>query len=271
MAHVVRVLVLLVWLGAVTVHAVRHTAGTDTTLAGALAAHRGMELRYRLRTFPGLAPIGTLTWRASGDRQRCETTTTIQLHDLGALPLAHLAFPLLQDPTVREGLKDALLTLVETFGRDGHLATAHGVLSLGGSDVADGSARLDADATRLTWRSTLTSGSLQTEPLHDVATLLPIACLPAHLVPGSRCSLRLAGIDLHRSVPMVEVVTLVVRDEEEVDTALGSRLLVRVDLLAGDRPPMSWWCDDSGQVWRVQAEAAGILAECEAPLPERAP
>ncbi len=277
-APLLRVLVVCAFAAALGVHLHRRSPGEPQEAALPLAAHAGERLRYLLLEDAGdghaasdsaSAPahggaLGSLAWRCddSADHRGRQEVLELRIHDLMRIPAVAAAARLLP-PAPPPGLELAL-TITCQHAADGRLSAAHAELGAGGAALASAGIGFDALATSVAWRWPNGRGAREFPPLPPLNALAVVSVLPAHLRPGARAALTLPSIDPAAWTPAFKRDVLVAQEPEEVGTISGVQALLRVDELSGSRRIASFWCDDSGLVWRARWDDLGLALELAA-------
>lgn len=262
-----RVAVIAAWLAAMSSHAARHWPGASAERAPALAERVGQRLTYAVLSQPtaggpGAAGsarmLGSCAWRCERDGDGLRVIVEAELADIRPLPgFGALARALDLD---QDGPQPATLALTERYARGGTLdAVDARAQALG----LEGTATLTLSDTGVLvrWDAAGAVGERRFPVTGNSTAALIIAALPARLRVGDRFAIPVLGGDQAALAPRARAVRFEVVAEEESATALGQRLLLRVEARDDDARGAVWWCDEDGLVHRQRLPAAALVLE----------
>ncbi len=166
------------------------------------------------------------------------------------------------------------LSLDEAIDAGGWLTAVDASASAFGLS-ARASAELTSSGIAGTWKAgDATNGAFSwaSPQRHEVSALAVVSCLPAGLRLGTRFSIDLLGADLAGRQTALRQARFTVAGEEEIATAVGTLLLMRVDE-SGDsgNPAAQLWCDVTGLVYRQRFGEAGLTLELRSVDADRTP
>jgi len=280
---VVRSMVVLVWLGVITMQVAIVRIATRGDLTGPQRAWQGKRLVYALsiEDASGLnRPLGSCRWQsdAQGAGQRVDCSFTIT--EVRAIPGVKPLLPLLDQlnpqaeapagpaPAAGHAARPAshrppplTVHLTQLSGADGVVASLAAEASYGELGASLDARFLD-QGLQVSWQTPLSDGSRSFPPLHGVRSVAVIGVLPSRIRIGRSFSIPMLGADTAGLGPRLNQARFHCTAEEEVITNLGALLLSRVEEDGDDhRLAATLWCDDSGLVYRQRWEDLAITLE----------
>jgi hypothetical protein len=247
----VRIVIIAVWAWLYGAHALG-TLSRGTIIAPDLSTRSGQRLRYAVTASDGHdeRAMGILTVACSrlGDGYRIRSSASFT--DASFVP----GFAAVRQRLGSGDDLDRTLAFQLTEDIDAHGALAAAELEVDAFALsATVSAVLRPEGMRGSWSlAGVRDGDYAfPEPVAgEIRSLLLTSAMPSGLRLGTISAMDTLGFDPGTSRPKRQRVLLRVIGEEELDTAIGPALALRVEASSDGRPFAICWCDRSGLLFR---------------------